>query len=302
MSRRECKLLPHTRQNLYGLEANALQFLPWSIKKFDIEKAWDKSQGENVIVAVVDTGCDMDHEDLKDNLLQGKNFVDMNNNPNDGNGHGTHVAGTIAAANNEYGMVGIAPKAKILPVKVLGDDGSGSNNSVANGILWAVDNGAELITMSLGSPHTSRNIERAIDYAVKNGVVVFCAAGNSGNDTEIMYPANYLQTISIGAINHQLMVSQFSCCGDNLDFVAPGEDIISAIPNNSYAKMTGTSMATPYAVGCAALALSYNKKYGKTINSKIEYVDIFKKNALPISGPQRNDRRYQGHGVIRPIY
>ena len=304
MSRRECKLLPHIRQNLYGLDTSSLQFLPWSIKTFDVEKAWKNSQGENIVVAVVDTGCDMAHEDLKNNLLQGRNFVENNNNPKDYNGHGTHVAGTIAAINNSYGMVGVAPKTKILPVKVLGDDGSGSNASVANGIMWAVDNGAEIITMSLGSPYTSRNIERALDYAVKNNVIVFCAAGNSGNDVDIMYPAKYLQTVSIGAISRKLMVSSFSCCGDNLDFVAPGEDIISSVPGNGYAKMTGTSMATPYAVGCASLLLSLRKKQMsgyKNLSNKDGYIDEFKKYATPILGEHANDKRYQGHGIIQPI-
>jgi major intracellular serine protease len=303
MLRRECKLLPHIRQDLFGLSTQSMQFFPWPIKKFDVEKTWYLSEGEDITVGVIDTGCDLNHEDLKDNLLLGRNFVENNNDPQDRNGHGTHVAGTIAAINNQYGMVGVAPKTKILPVKVLGDDGGGSNASVANGILWAVDNGAKILTMSLGSPHKSRNIERALQYAVDHKVTIFCAAGNSGNNVDIMYPAKYPETISIGAIGQNLSVSDFSCCGDSLDFVAPGEDIISAVPGNKYAKMTGTSMATPYAVGCASLLLSLRKKQfnSKHLEDKNGYIDEFKKVSIPITGRYTNDRNYQGNGIILPI-
>jgi major intracellular serine protease len=303
MRRKECKLLPHVRQDLFGLDTQSLQFFPWSIKKFNVEKAWNFSQGEEVIVGVIDTGCDLMHEDLKDNLLVGKNFADDEKDPQDHNGHGTHVAGTIAAINNQFGMVGVAPKTKILPVKVLGNDGSGSNAAVANGIMWAVDNGAKILTMSLGSPYQSRNIERALQYAINNNVIVFCAAGNSGNDVDIMYPAKYPETISIGAIGHNLEVSNFSCCGDELDFVAPGEDIISAVPGNQYAKMTGTSMATPYAVGCASLLLSLRQKQHNSNHLKKNsgYIEEFKKVSIPINGRHANEKNYQGNGIILPI-
>lgn len=303
LRKRECKLLPYIRQDLFGLDSKSLQFFPWSIKKFNIEKAWEFSQGEDVIVAVIDTGCDLSHEDLRENLLKGKNFIENGAEPVDGNGHGTHVAGTIAAINNQYGMVGVAPKAKILPVKVLGDDGSGSNSSVADGIRWSVDNGAQILTMSLGSPYTSRNIEKALTYAIDHKVVIFCAAGNSGNNVDIMYPAKYSESISIGAISHDLTVSNFSCCGDSLDFVAPGEDIISAVPGNKYAKMTGTSMANPYAVGCAALLLSLRKKQNRHthLEKQAGYIEEFKKTAIPINGKYSNDRNYQGNGIVVPV-
>lgn len=303
MLRKDYKLLPHVRQDLYGFNAQSMQMYPWAIKQFDVEKAWRFSEGEQVNVAVIDTGCDLTHEDLKECLLPGKNFIDHNSEPQDDNGHGTHVAGTIAAINNGIGMVGVAPKAKILPVKSLAGNGAGSHVSIADGVRWSVDNGAELITMSLGSPMPSKTLERAINYAINNNVVVFCAAGNSGNSVDIQYPANFLPTISIGAIGRKLNVSSFSCCGDNLDFVAPGEDIISAVPGDRYAKMTGTSMATPYAVGCAALYLSLKKKINPNIKlDKNDFVKTFIKNAIPIVGQHSGDTRYQGNGIIRPMY
>jgi len=126
-------LLPYIREDIYGLDTSK-QIIGWEISKFNIQKQWIKSQGENIRVAVIDTGCDLDHDDIKDNILQGKNFVEKNKDPYDKNGHGTHVAGTIAASNNNRGMVGVAPKAKIIPVKALGDNGSGNLKNIVDDI------------------------------------------------------------------------------------------------------------------------------------------------------------------------
>lgn len=295
--RNQFNLLPHIRENLYGFHASSMQMIPWAIKIFNIEKAWNKSTGKDVVVGVIDTGCDLQHIDLKDNLLPGYNFVENNNNPQDDNGHGSHVAGTIAAINNSLGVVGISPNTKILPVKSLDHNGSGSAASVANGIKWSVDNGAHILTMSLGSPYPSKQIEHAIDYAMKNNVVVFCAAGNSGNHTDIQYPAKFDNTISIGAIDRHLNICDFSCCGDTLDFVAPGADIVSCVPDNSYATMTGTSMAAPFAVGCAALFASLVGKPQTMSN----YIDCFKKHTLQLKGKYSGNKKYQGYGIIQPV-
>jgi subtilisin family serine protease len=298
----ECGLLPHTRENIHGLYGS-MQFYPWPIKLFDVEKTWNKTMGENVTVGVLDTGCDSAHDDLKDNLLQGWNAIKNNSNTNDDNGHGTHVAGTIGAANNLLGVVGVAPKIKILPVKVLNEEGMGSNLDVARGIIWACDNGADILTMSLGSDHPSKPLEDALKYAVSKNVIIFCAAGNSGNDTDIKYPAKYPQTISIGAIDKNLKICSFSCTGDSLDFVAPGQDIPSCMPNNSYALMSGTSMATPFAVGCAALLLSSARTRisGKKL-TKDEYIEIFSKYSRHLSQSEyAGNRRYEGNGIIYPV-
>lgn len=295
--RKQCKLLPHIMKPIYGLDPNVGQYYPWNIRLFDINKAWDYSQGEGVIVAVLDTGCDLEHEDLKENLLNGYNFVDDNQTPQDVNGHGTHVAGTIAACNNHKGMVGIAPKAKIMPVKCLGDNGSGSAVWIAKGIKFAVDNGADIISMSLGMSGSSHAIARSLSYAKSKGCLVFCAAGNDGNHVDIQYPANSEDTISIGAIDKNLNVCNFSCSGDSLDFLAPGQDIISCTPNNTYSKTSGTSMATPFASGCAALLLSLVKKKF----TMEEIVKEFAENALPLEDPRyKGNEKYEGYGIIRP--
>lgn len=301
--RKECRLLPHIKQPIYGLSGASAQILPWAIVSFDVSKYWKYSEGDNVTVAVIDTGCDLNHEDIKDNLVNGYNFIETNKDPIDGNGHGTHVAGTIAAINNGKGVVGVAPKAKIMPIKALDDSGMGSNNNVGSAIMWAIENGADIITMSLGSDHPSLDIERALILAEERNVIVFCAAGNSGIKHDINFPARYDETISIGAINKKLDICEFSCSGDSLDFLAPGQDIISSTPGNTYSLMTGTSMATPFAVGCAALWLSYERaKRGKEFKfTKNEYIEHFKTNALKLKDIKYSGiKRYEGNGIIQP--
>src|SRR5690606_10837145 len=143
---------------------------------------------------------DLDHPDLVENLLPGENFVDSGP-PEDLNSHGSHVTGIIVASNNSIGMVGVAPKAKVMHIKVLDKNGNGSLSSVEKGIRWAVDHGADIISMSLGSPRPLKAVHEAIKYAESRGVPIFVAAGNAGNTKEVFYPAAYPETIAIGSID-----------------------------------------------------------------------------------------------------
>jgi subtilisin family serine protease len=295
---RKISLLPYIREDIYGLDTKSGQFYGWEIQKFEIQKYWKYSMGEGVKVAVIDTGCDLEHDDLIDNLLPGYNFVNEGKSPIDRNCHGTHVAGTVAASDNNLGMVGVAPRAKIIPVKSLDDNGSGDLKSVARGIVWAADNGADIITMSLGSPRSSIVMEKAINHAASKGCIIFCAAGNSGPTTDIMYPARYKNTISIAAIDINLNRTSFSCSGPSLDFLAPGKDILSCVPGNKYAKLSGTSMSNPFAVGCAALALS---SVGKKL-SREQLIEAFKKTAQSLEEAKYSGKKnYEGYGIIHPI-
>lgn len=300
--KRKYSLLPFIRKDIESLSTDVLQIYGWEIKKFDISKHWSISSGENINIAVIDTGCDLTHKDLKPNLLDGKNFVNRLKSPKDGNGHGTHVAGTIAAINNDIGIVGVAPNAKIIPIKSLDDNGSGNIKDIINGIIWAADQKVDFITMSLGSPYPSKDLEQAIDYARKNGCVTFCAAGNSGEDSDIMYPAKYNNTISIGAIDEKLERTNFTCSGEELDFLAPGHNILSCVPSNSYAVMSGTSMSNPFAVGCAALVASYRQKMGlQKLESVDDYIQYFAKNTIKLKSKKfSGQRKYEGYGIINP--
>lgn len=303
--KRKVSLLPYIREDVDSITVQSLQHYGWELRQFGIPDLWIKSDGYGVSVAVIDTGVDFNHEDLRDNIIEGRNFVDPGEPPMDRAGHGTHVASTIAGINNGLGMVGVAPKTKIMPVKALGDDGSGNIADIAKAIKWAADQKVDFITMSLGSSATAGVLEKAVKYAADKGVVIFCAAGNSGPDVDVMYPAKYDECIAIGAIDNRLNRTVFSCSGDSLDFLAPGQDILGCVPGNSYAVMSGTSMSNPFAVGCASLLLSYLRKTHKNPIPKTvdDYIAVFKATALPLPDSRYSgQKRYEGNGIIRPVY
>jgi subtilisin family serine protease len=295
-------LLPYIEEPLYGMSASQPAIMGWEITKFDIPKYWKQSRGEDVVVAVIDTGVDFDHEDLKNNIVSGKNFVEKGKDPMDVCGHGTHVASTIAAEDNGCGIVGVANKTKIMPIKALDNNGSGTMQNLVAAIRFAADSGVDFITMSLGSPSPSKQIENAINYAESKKCVMFCAAGNSGPSVDIMYPAKYKNTISIGAIDKHLNRTDFTCSGESLDFLAPGHEIIGCVPNNKYAMMSGTSMSNPYAVGLAALLLSYNKRENKyQLNNAQDYINVFKSKAKNLNNMNYRSKKYQGYGIMYPV-
>jgi subtilisin family serine protease len=300
--RYRCSLLPFEREEILSVQ-DASQKVGWEITAFNLPNAWKLSQGEGVKVAVLDTGCDLDHPDLVGNLLPGKNFVNPRKDPDDDNGHGSHVTGIICAENNDIGMVGVAPKCKVIPVKVLDHKGAGNLLNVANGIRWAADQGVDFITMSLGSPNPVQQVRKAIQYANSKGVVIFCAAGNAGKTRQIFYPANYPETIGIGAIDENFDRAKFSCTGDDLDFLAPGVKIFSTVPDNWYAVLSGTSMANPFVTGVAVLVLSYKRT--NKINIKLENADdyrrVFKSNTVPTQNPEFAGKKFfEGFGIIDP--
>lgn len=237
----------------------------WGLKKVQADMAWDLAEGsDNVVVAVLDTGIDSSHPDLKDKIMVGKTFVNEANplDTADGNGHGTHVAGIIGAVMGNYaGVAGIAPGVRLLPVKVLNDDGYGSDWTVAQGIDFAAASGAKIINMSLGSYYGSGVIQAAVNNAIQKGVLLVAAAGNDGLD-HVNYPAAYSGVLAVSALDSNDSLANFTNYGDQISLAAPGVNILStysgpgADPSNPYVYMSGTSMATPFVAGLAALVLS----------------------------------------------
>lgn len=296
---KKISLLPYIREDIDSLTVQSSQQYGWELQKFNIPYLWSKADGYGIVVAVIDTGCDFNHEDLRDNMLPGRNFVNPGEPPMDRAGHGTHVASTIAAINNGLGIVGVSPKTKIMPVKALDDSGSGSIDKISEAIRWVADQNVDFITMSLGSSSTSPLLDKAINYAAEKGCIIFCAAGNSGPNVDIMYPAKYDQCIAIGAIDENLNRTIFSCSGDSLDFLAPGQNILGCVPGNRYALMSGTSMSNPYAVGCASLLLSWNKKYNKyKLETADDYISVLSSMSMQIPNPEFQSKKYQGNGII----
>ncbi len=222
------------------------------------------------------------------------------------NGHfvsNTHVIGTLVAANNDIGVVGVCPKAKVHPVKVLADDGNGNLLNVAKGIRWAIEQKVDLISMSLGAPFPVQEVRKAIQAAQDAGIVCFVAAGNAGNTKDVFYPAQYPETIAVGAVDINMRRASFSNTGKNLDFMAPGVDIFSTVPDNWYATLSGTSMAQPFVCGVAALLLSYarNKRPDITLRTANDYIEFFKKYTIPVQGDvYEQEHFYQGFGIIDP--
>lgn len=257
----------------------------WGADLIKAPTAWNNGYtGQGIIVAVLDTGVDYNHQDLKNNIwsnakeiagngidddgngyvddVQGWNFDSSNNNILDNNGHGTHVSGTIAAENNSIGVTGIAYNSKIMPVKVLDANGSGSYSSITKGIYYAVDNGANVINLSLGGNSSKDTLKSAIEYASNKGVMVVMAAGNN-SDALPSYPARYAYNsgIAVGAVDKNNNLADFSNRSGSQEITyvtAPGVDVYSTIPNDQYANYNGTSMAAPHIAGVVALMLSAN--------------------------------------------
>ena len=252
-------------------------------------------------MAVIDTGCDTEHPDIKNNVVGTYDFIKNREKVLDKNGHGSHVCGTIAAVDNGMGMVGVAPESKILALKALNDNGAGRMDHIAKAIKYAVDHGADIITMSLGSGYKCPKIEKSIEYAASKKCLIFCAAGNSGANVDIMYPAKFKKTFSIGAIDSRFERGSFTCSGESLDFLSPGVDIMSIVPGNKYALMTGTSMSNPFASGVAALYLSEYKKNNNGSRMRMsEMMSKLKKDTIPLANKSFNSRKYQGFGIIKP--
>jgi thermitase len=242
----------------------------WGPQKIQVPQAWDITKSSNgVKIAIVDTGVQADHPDLSGKVINGWDFVDKDGVPQDDNGHGTHCAGIAAATtNNGIGIAGVAPNAKILAVRVLDAGGSGTLDDVASGIQYAADQGAQVISLSLGGLVGSSTLKNAVDYAWNKGAVLVAAAGNSSS-TVPSYPAYYKNTIAVASTDSNDLISYFSNYGLWVDVAAPGSSIYSTYKGSSYATLSGTSMATPHVAGVAGL-LAAQGRNNKEIRAAIE--------------------------------
>ncbi len=236
--------------------ASASSRIPWGVTRVDAPAVWPTADGSGTSIAVIDTGIDCSHSDLGCAYSSGVNIINDGAVPFDDNDHGSHVAGTIAGRGIDGAPFGVAPKAKLVPVKVLDGHGSGRLSDIIKGILWAANARVDVINMSLGGPLQSPALERAVAKALESGAVVVCAAGNSGPDADsVGYPAGYPGVIAVAASDKRDRVAQFSSRGSAVAFIAPGVGILSTIPGGGVKTMSGTSMAAPHVAGLAALAV-----------------------------------------------
>ncbi len=289
-------------QTVHGL-GDPMRPEQWALNKVSYEAAWPAANGSGVTVAVVDTGVLASHEDLSGAVVPGTDLASDRHSVDpkglgmvDPGGHGTHVAGIIAARhNNGRGITGAAPGAKIMPIRVLDAHGSGIASDVAEGIIWATDHGARVINVSLGGG-ASPGMRTAMQYANSKRAVVVAAAGNgyqSGNTPS--YPAAYPEAIAVASVNGSLNHSSFSNTGSWVDIAAPGEMILSTYgaSRTDYEWMSGTSMATPYVAAAAALVISKNRSL-----SADRVRQLLESKATDRGTPGR-DNTY-GYGVVNP--
>jgi len=276
--------------------------VPPGVELIQAPKIWNKTKGKGVTVAVLDTGCDSIHPDLQERIIGGRNFTDDDeSNPNiflDYNGHGTHVAGTIAAQQNDNGVVGVAPEASLLIVKVLNKKGSGQYEWIINGINYAIEQKADIISMSLGGPNDMPELHEAIKMAISNNILVVCAAGNEGDGDdstdEFAFPGCYNEVICVGAINLERSSSDFTNSHNEIDLVAPGEKILSTYLKGKYATLSGTSMAAPHASGALALIKSLvNNNFGRELSEPELYAQLIKR-TIPLGFSPK----LEGNGLV----
>jgi hypothetical protein len=227
--------------------------IDWGISRIGANKVWENSSGSGVKVAIVDTGIQSNHPDLSSNISGGYDFVNNDTSAMDDNGHGTHVAGIVASTMNGVGNVGASYSAQLMPVKVLNESGYGYLSDVAKGIYYAADNGARIINLSLGTDYDSDTLRKAVQYAANKGALLVAAAGNNYG-APCSYPAAYSSVICVVAIDQYNKLAGFSNVGGEL--AAPGVSNYSTYINSSYAKLSGTSMASPHVAGSAALVMS----------------------------------------------
>lgn len=283
------KIMNLTNYSYVNIENNK-DVIPDGIKIIGAPEFWEKGKkGENITIAVIDSGCDINHPNLKDRIIGVKNFTNEDESKEDivtdYVGHGTHVAGIIAASgiNN---IVGVAPKANLLILKALGKKG-GTYTSVINAINYAVNEKVNIISMSLGGKVDDESLHQSIKKAVNKGILIVCAAGNDGdnneNTIEINYPAMYNEVISVGSINSNKESSRFSASNNEIDLLAPGQGfgeagILSTAPGGKYVEMKGTSMSTPHVAGALALIINWaESEFARKLSEPEIYAQLIKK-------------------------
>ncbi|HLN62829.1 MAG TPA: S8 family peptidase [Symbiobacteriaceae bacterium] len=258
----------------------------WGPQNVQAPAAWDYTKGSSsVLIAVVDTGVDLDHPDLSTKVRTDIDYDYVNNDSTaqDDNGHGTHVAGIAAAAtNNSTGIAGMCPNCMVLPVKVLNSSGSGTYSAIASGINYAVSKGAKVINMSLGGSAGDATLSSAVSNANASGVLLACAAGNS-NTSAASYPAYYSGCVAVASTDSGNNKSSFSNYGSWVDTSAPGTSIYATYWNNTYSTLSGTSMATPHVAGLAGLLFSQGRSQSdvKTRLTSSTYTDAVNSSLIP---------------------
>lgn len=287
-------------QELSEVAEEVPERINWAQSILGIPKVWRETQGQGVKVAVLDTGVDVDHPDLADAIVGTKDFT--GDGIEDTNGHGTHCAGIIGARLNDVGFVGVAPQVKLLIGKVLGKGGQGSFEWIVRAIEWAVAKEAHIISMSLGGPVSGHQLFVAVHEALVKGRFVICAAGNEGSlfQNSIGYPGRYGGVITVASHDENGNPSGFSSQGGEVDFMAPGSDIWSTYKDGGYATLSGTSMATPFVAGLAALIVSKHLRSAAN-KTPVENNEDLREHLMRMATHPGHHDNASGYGPLQPF-
>lgn len=245
------------------------EIIDYGIRMVGAPLEWPETEGEGVRVGIIDTGADCDHIELKNRIADGVNFSGGHTDDfEDENGHGTHIAGIVAAERNGVGCVGVAPKAKLYIAKAFKPDGKTDYTAIERSIRWMWDRNVDVINMSFSSQYTSPAYRSIIHETHRRGISVICAAGNEGvlGENTIGYPANYPETVAVSAVDINKNIADFSSRGKAAEICAAGIDVYSTYLDGGYATLSGTSMACPVITGAAALLMAKGYiRYGRRL-------------------------------------
>ncbi|MEQ8198695.1 MAG: S8 family peptidase [Clostridiaceae bacterium] len=272
------------------------QIKPWGITKIKADSLWNISNGNSIKVAILDSGVDFSHPDLKEMIKGGYNALNSKKIPSDDYGHGTHVAGIIAASNNSIGVVGVSPNADLYVVKVLDGAGNGYSSDLIEGIGWAITNKMNIVNMSLEA-QPSEALYNAIKKANESGIVQVSSSGNNP-DNPVTYPAAYSEVISVTAIDSNDERAFYASTG-KVDIAAPGVDIYSTYIGSIYSIMSGTSMAAPHVTGVVALMLSNPLSVDLNLDGKVTPSEVkqkLEKTAFDLGIPGKDN--IYGSGLV----
>lgn len=283
--------------------SNEIEYMiPKSILKTNVQSLWDKGYyGKGIHIAVLDSGCDVNHACLSDRIVETKNFINNTDDVKDSHGHGTHVAGIIAANKTPKGMTGIAPECNLHIYKVLDNNGNGNFDTISNALEHAINQGEiDIVNMSLGGSENNQRMHDLIKKANEKGICIVCASGNEANGDdgsvdEYSYPGFFQESIETGSIEINDSMSKFSNSNANLDVVSYGGNITSCYPNDKYATTSGTSQSSPLISGALALLKQkFIDEFGRKPDESELYAQLIK-NTKTLQGVSR---KCQGNGYL----
>jgi subtilisin family serine protease len=275
--------------------------LPWGIQRIYADLVWEVTTGSTVKVAILDTGIDLDHPDLWRNIKGGINTLRPRKSADDDNGHGTHLAGTIAAIDNDFGVIGVGPEISLYAVKVLNRKGKGWLSDLIDALDWCIDNKIQVVNMSFGSLEGNQSFHDAIIRAYQAGITMVASAGNNGEDSGLIeYPAIYPETIAVSAVDEYDNFASFSSYGSEIDLTAPGVNILSTYKNGFYETMYGTSMSAAHVTGTVALILTIYPKWGYDLDGdRMWDPDEIRKRLMDTAEILGLHPHQQGAGLVR---